>query len=182
MAEAVKKIVVSNEGDKKGLDLAKKEGEALGKTLEHLLKDVVDDGQQKQSGEYLIACAVENAEGLYEYQNGEFQWQEPEISNVHMEVCVRDAADGRFIPGLNVMATLIDEDGELIGEHQLPLLWHPYIYHYGRNWKIPKSGKYTVQVRFDPPKFSRHDKKNGKRFTQPGEATFKNMHLKTGRQ
>ena len=51
-----------------------------------------------------------------------------------LEVAVRDVADGRFIPGLTMYATLLDHNGVEIGTHQQPFLWHSWMYHYGRNW------------------------------------------------
>ncbi len=64
-------------------------------------------------------------------------WREPGDENLHVEIAVRDGADGRFVPALRVTATLVDADGTELGEHEHPLLWHPMIYHYGRNWKVP---------------------------------------------
>ena len=32
----------------------------------------------------------------------------------------------------------------------MPFLWHPYLYHYGTNAKVPGEGPYTVRVRIDP--------------------------------
>jgi hypothetical protein len=61
-------------------------------------------------------------------------WRDPGEENVHVEVSVRDASGGRFVPGVRVFATLIDPDGNEVGTHEQPLIWHPMIYHYGRNW------------------------------------------------
>ena len=52
---------------------------------------------------------------------------------------MRDAADGRLIPGLKVQLTLVMQNGEEIGTHEMPLLCTP-IYHYGRNWRVPGDG------------------------------------------
>ena len=79
---------------------------------------------------------------------------------------MRDRADGRLIPGLDIDVTVIDKNGKEIGTHRHPLLWHPYLYHYGRNWVVPGDGTYSLRVRFPAPQFHRHDKKNGKRFAQ----------------
>ncbi len=58
-------------------------------------------------------------------------WCEPGHANLYVELSVRDAGDGRFVPGARVLATLVDPDGEELGTHEQPLLWHPMIYHYG---------------------------------------------------
>ncbi len=93
---------------------------------------------------------------------------------------MRDPADGRLIPGLDVEATVVGGDGSEIGTKRLPLLWHPYLYHYGANWALPDSGTYTLRVRFAPPSFPRHDRKNGRRFLEGCEVTFDGVKVKAG--
>ena len=165
---------VSEEADEKQLDMAREQGKAYSHALKHMAKDVADDGNEKAAGEYIVAYAIEKAEGLYRMQDGELQWGEPD-GNVHVEVSVRDAADNRFIPGLTVHATLIDPDGNEVGTHHQHFLWHPWLYHYGRNWQLEKSGQYTLKVKIDAPDFPRHDSKNGKRFAEDVEVTFSNV-------
>ncbi|MYZ46882.1 iron transporter [Propylenella binzhouense] len=170
----------SEEADRRGLELGCRQGKALGDTLEHMIGKIAESGAETRSDEYLVGYAVEEAEGMYHRKNGELRWIEPDEENVHIEALVRDAADGRFIPGLRVSVTVKAESGEEIGTHEHPLLWHPYLYHYGRNWKVPGEGKYDLTIRFDAPDFPRHDKKNGKRFVDGAEVTFKGVEIKTG--
>ena len=99
-----------------------------------------------------------------------------------MEVALRDGADGRIVPGLKVFVTLIDSQGRDLGTHEHPLLWHPCVNHYGRNWHVPGDGEYTIHVRIEPPDFPRRDKINGCRFKAPVEVTFRNIHARTGRK
>lgn len=138
--EKVSLIMPSEEADEKGLELAKAQGEALTRTLRHMTGDVADDGREVEIGEYLVAYAVEKAEGMYVPQDDQLEWVDPGNENAHIEIAVRDAADGRLIPGLDVEVTVIAEDGREIGPHTQPLLWHPYLYHYGRNWELPGDG------------------------------------------
>lgn len=176
----VEPLVPSDEGDKKGLELARAQGEALTRTVKHMTDEVAHDGREVQHGEYLVAYAVEEAEGMYVPSNSGLEWQPPKDENAHIEIAVRDAADGRLIPGLKVEVSLTAPDGNAVGTHEMPLLWHPYLYHYGRNWRVPGDGNYTLRVRFDPPPFPRHDKKNGRRFLEGGDVTFENVKIKTG--
>lgn len=118
---------------------------------------------------------------MYEWSGAELTWREPGEANLHVEVSVRDASDGRFLPGAGVFATLIDPEGEEVGTHEQPLLWHPMIYHYGRNWTVPVDGAYTLRVRVEPPTFPRHDDVNGCRFTEPVEVEFAEVQVKRGR-
>lgn len=172
----------SDEADQEQLDMAVKQGNAYKKALKHMAEEEADTGAMQPAGDYVVAFAAEKAEGMYRMKNGELEWQEPEEDNIHIEVTVCDGADGRFIPALNVFATLTDSDGKEIGRYQQPFLWHPWLYHYGRNWKIPGDGEYTLKVEVEAPSFGRHDQKNGKRFAEDVEVTFKNVKLETGRK
>ena len=159
--------IPSDEATAEELDMARQQGDVIGEALKHMITDVADDGQEKQVGPYLIGYAIEEAEGMYEpNENGELIWQEPKKENVHVEVSVRDAADGRFIPQLTVHARLIDSEQNIVGTHRQPFVWHPWIYHYGRNWHIEQEGDYTLEVEIKAPDFPRHDKKNGKRYAE----------------
>lgn len=171
----------SEEADQAGLDLAMKEGEAYGRTLQHMAQEVADDGGEKPAGDYLVGYAIEKAEGMYRFVDGQLRWEEPGEENLHVEVAVRDGADGRFIPGLTIHATLIDGSGQEVGTHLQPFLWHPYLFHYGRNWTVPGDGTYTLRIRIDPPEFMRHDEVNGKRFAEPVQVEFTGVKVKTGK-
>ncbi len=108
-------LVPSDEGDEKGLELGRAQGEALTRTLRHMTEEIAHDGREVQAGEYLVAYAVEEAEGMWVPKDGDLAWSEPGEENAHIEVAVRDAADGRLIPGLRIEATIIDGDGNEIG-------------------------------------------------------------------
>jgi uncharacterized protein involved in high-affinity Fe2+ transport len=170
----------SSEADAKQLELARKQGDTYKEALEYMANEVAHDGGMQPAGEYLIGYAVEEAEGMYMWNDGKLEWQEPEDENLHVEIAVCDAADGRFVPGCTVTVTLTDPDGNDAGTHELPLLWHPMLYHYGRNWKVPSDGKYTLDVRVDPPTFMRHDEINGCRFKETVETTFKGVEVERG--
>ena len=134
----------------------------------------------RRPGDYTIAYAIEEAEGMYQWVDGRLGWHDPDGENLHLEVSVRDRGDGRFVPGVRVLAKLIAPDGEEVGEHELPLLWHPMIYHYGRNWTVPTDGEYTLRVHVDPPTFMRHDQVNGCRFIEPVEVEFTGVKVERG--
>ncbi|HEX8157312.1 MAG TPA: iron transporter [Solirubrobacteraceae bacterium] len=170
----------SSEADAKQLDLARKQGEAYREALEYMANEVAHDGGLQPKDQYLIGYAVEEAEGMYEWEDGELVWHEPEDENLHVEIAVCDGSDGRFVPGLTVYGTLIDPDGNDLGTHEHPLLWHPMIYHYGRNWTVPADGEYTLKIRVEPPKFMRHDEINGKRFGEPVETEFTGVKVERG--
>jgi uncharacterized protein involved in high-affinity Fe2+ transport len=67
-----------------------------------------------------------------------------------------------------------------MGTHQVPFLWHPWLYHYGRNWQLPGDGEYTMRVRINAPTFMRHDPENGIRYAEPVEVEFDSVKIETG--
>lgn len=165
----------TDEATAEQLDHARAQGGAYGDALDLMTQKIAHDGGEKHDGDYLIGYAIEEAEGLYRFDGDELIWEEPSERNVHVEVSVRDAADGRFIPGLEVEVTL-RRDGEDLGTHSQDLVWHPMLYHYAHNWTVTgDAGTYEMEVRFDPPRFRRHDRINGRRFTQPGHVVFEDV-------
>lgn len=172
----------SDEAKPEELKMAEEQGRSVERALNHMVSRVAEDGKEKQVGDYLVGYAVEEAEGLYHMENGKLVWREPQEENIHVEVSVRDAADGRFIPNLTVHARLVDGKGNDVGMHRQPFLWHPWLYHYGRNWKVPGDGDYTLHIRIEAPDFPRHDKKNGQRYAEDVEAEFHPVKIKTGQK
>lgn len=182
IAEANHSDSTSKESTSEQLALARAQGEAFGKAVAEMAGNEADDGDQAAVGDLLVAYAVEEAEGLYRWGDGRLQWQEPTEENVHIEVVVRDAQDGRFIPGLDVTVTVTTEDGDEIGSHEQPFLWHPWLHHYGRNWKVPGDGRYRLAVHIEPAAFMRHDKKNGARFVDPIDVQWSDVRIETGQK
>ncbi len=170
----------SDEASEHQLALARDQGRAYGSALEHMTADIAIDGGEQRAGDYLIGFAVEKAEGLYMWEDDELVWHEPEEENLHVEVAVRDAADGRFVPGVEVRATLLDSRGDDLGTSVLPLLWHPMMYHYGSNWNVPGDGRYTLRVHVEPPGFARHDDINGRRFCDSADVEFRDVAVQAG--
>lgn len=171
----------SSEAKPEQLKLARQQGAALQAAVDHMMKEEAQ-GKEKRAGEYVVGYAVEEAEGMYRFTGGTLKWMEPKRENAHIEISVRDGADKRFIPGLTVMVTVLDARGNEVGRKVHPFLWHPWLFHYGRNWTLPGDGKYTLRVHIDVPAFGRHDKKNGKRYTAPVDVEFPNVRIKTGRK
>lgn len=169
----------TDEADEQQLQLAKEQGEAYFRAAMHMIEEVAQTGETKQVGDYVVGIAVEEAEGMHMLDDGELTWHEPE-GNLHVEVVVMDGADKRFVPSLDVTVTLVDADGEEVGTHAQPLLWHPMLYHYGRNWQVPGDGAYTVKVHIDAPSFHRHDEVNGKRYAEPVDVEFTGVEVETG--
>jgi hypothetical protein len=171
----------SDEATPEQLELARAQGAALQRAVEHMTQKEAH-GAEVRAGDYWVGYAVEAAEGMYMPHDGRLQWHEPQNENVHLEVSVRDGADGRFVPGLTVRATLVTASGQEVGTHEQPFIWHPWLYHYGRNWQVPGSGRYTLRVHIEPAPFHRHDKKNGQRYAAPVDVEFTDIQIETGQK
>jgi len=170
----------SDEASNEELEMAQEQGKAYLKALNHMSKEVADTGAEKKAGNYVVGLAIEKAEGMYHLQNGKLEWHDPEKENCHIEISVRDGADNRFIPNLSVKVTVEDKAGKQIGSHQQEFIWHPWLYHYGRNWQLPGDGAYTIRVHIQAPKFMRHDEKNGLRYAEDVEVVFEGVQIETG--
>lgn len=170
----------SSEASQAQLDLAVAQGDAYRRALDHMATEVAHDGGTQVIGDYLVGYAIEDAEGMYRLEDGRLTWHNPDQENAHVEVVVCDAADGRFIPGLHVTATMVSPSGDVLGPYGQELVWHPMLYHYARNWTLPEDGEYTLRVHVDPPTFMRHDEVNGRRFTEPVDAEFTGVLVERG--
>jgi len=163
--------------------MAKKEGEAYHHSLRYMAEEVADNGDKKRAGGYIVAYAQERAEGMYmPDKNGNLKWSEPTEENCHLEISVSDAGDKRFIPYLTITATLVPSSGNVIGPFEIPFVWHPGLYHYGRNVRVPGDGHYALRISIEPPTFMRHDKINGRRYAERVDVEFEKIKIKTGRE
>jgi hypothetical protein len=173
----------SDEANRKQLAIAQREGAAYQEGLRVMATEVADTGGTQQAGDYIVGFAQERAEGMYHLRGeGRLEWVEPEEENCHLEISVSDAGDGRFIPYLTIYATLTKDSGEAVGPVEMPFVWHPGLYHYGANLKVPGDGTYDLAVRIKPPNFMRHDEKNGKRYAETVEVSFPKVTIRTGRE
>ena len=171
----------SDEADRKQLDMARQEGEAYQRSLQYMIDNVADSGAKQPAGDYVIAYAMERAEGMYGLHGGKLAYHEPTDENLHLEISVSDAGDGRFVPYLEVRATLVAADGQELGPFEVPFVWHPGMNHYGKNVKVPGGGTYALRIRVGAPSFMRHDKINGQRFENPVEVVFRDVKVKPGK-
>jgi uncharacterized protein involved in high-affinity Fe2+ transport len=165
------------------LDRAVAQGDAYRDAVGYLAEHVAQGGGQVLAGNYLVGYAVEDAEGFYEWQgDGELHWHNPGDANAHIEIAVADGADGRFIPELTITVSVVTPDGQELGPHLHPFMWHPMVYHYARDWQLPEGGDYTLQVHIQPPTFMRHDEVNGRRYLEPVDVVFENVEIKLGKE
>ena len=60
---------------------------------------------------------------------------DPDGENFHREVSC--ATEGTAVSCQRLVSPLRPPDGTEVGPFELPLLWHPMLYHYGRNVTVP---------------------------------------------
>jgi uncharacterized protein involved in high-affinity Fe2+ transport len=170
----------SNEAEPDQLQVALAEGAAYHKALQAMQEE--SGAVMQRAGDYLVVLVQEDAEGMYALDDGQLVWHEAaEDANGHLEIAVADAGDGRFVPALDIMLTVLDGDRELFTT-TMPFLWHPFLYHYGTNFRMPREGTYTVRVHIDAPTYMRHDPVNGKRYAEPVDVTFEDVDFHPGRK
>lgn len=170
----------SNEATEEQLALARQEGDAYGRAVQAMAGE--HGARAQHAGDLLLAFWNEEAEGLYELDGGRLVWREAaRDANAHLEVAVADAGDGRFVPGLSVHVD-VERDGQRLVSTDLPFVWHPFLYHYGGNAKLPDAGPFDVLVRVGPAPFMRHDPVNGQRYAEPVQARFENVVFANGRK
>ena len=161
------------EDARKKKNLREAQGKALQEAIDFLKNEHVDVFEWKKVGDYIVSIASEESEGMYEFNNGELQWQTPgKQENQHLEVIVQDADDKRFVPYLNIKVDVLDQSENMIAELNPQFLWHPVANHYGQNYQIPSEGNYSFEVSFDAPAFGRHDEILGKRLVEPVKVKF----------
>lgn len=132
---------------------------------------------KKTAGDYAVSYSVGPAKGMYEFSAGKLEWKEPQDENVHLDVTVHDARDGRFIPGLSINVTLLDGRGGRAAATHLPFVWHPEHDHYGANVKVSESGDYLLQVHIFPATFPRADKEQGQRYVADADVQFEDVRI-----
>jgi uncharacterized protein involved in high-affinity Fe2+ transport len=139
-------------------ELAHREGDAAERPIITSLRSTGTTGSQVRSGNYKVAVLVGQARGRWELRGGKLSYTTPDSSSeqlAHIAVSIRDAASGRFVPGLNVRATVLNSKKKEVNTYALPFIWHPWMNQYGANIPEPKSGRYTIRVRADAPAFRR---------------------------
>lgn len=161
--------------------MAQQQGDTYVTALHHMANTVADTGAEAHAGDVIVALAIEKAEGMYVMEDGELTWREPGTENTHVEISVRDASDNRFVPGLSVHVTIHDADGSEVAADEVSYLWHPWLYHYGKNFTLPGDGRYNLDVKVKAPTYHRHDKENGRRYAEEVTVTFRDVPIEVGK-
>ena len=120
-----RQLKISDEADARGLELGKKEGEAFGRILKHMLEDIADGGEEIAHGDYQDRLRLKRPRACMCRVTASSNGWRPSKRTFTSRFW-SDKADGRLLPGLDIDVTLTDDKGKEIGTHRQQLLWHPY--------------------------------------------------------
>lgn len=168
----------SDEATAAQLRIADRQGRAYQDAASERIANA-QSGGEKVVGDYIVGYVVNRASGYYVWRGNNLVWYGPGNNNTHIEVFVKDAAQ-RFLPYMNVRVMVMDSRGRRMGTQNAEFIWHPWFYHYASNWRIPSAGNYTIRIMADPPRFNRHDRVNGARYTRPINTEFTNVRIRPG--
>ena len=155
---------------RQAIALARGEGGAVDRPLIDMLRSGDASGSQVRYGDYNVAVVVQRARGFWDVRDGKLSYMSPNSSVgpiAHIDVSVRDATTGRFVPGLKVRVTVLNSRRKEIDTYPMPFMWHPWMNHYGLTVPVPGEGRYTVRVRAEAPSFRRYGSTALKKFNRP---------------
>lgn len=166
--------------------LAKREGRMLQRSLDEMFSSVAVNGAETRDGPYLVTLAVERAEAYWVLHGKDLSYntrvEQSAERNAHLEVGVRDTVTGRFVPGLDVTATVTDASNHVVGTMPEMFMWHPWIHHYGQNWRVPRTGRYTIRAHAAMPPFRRYGRSGATLFAAPVDAQIARLRFVTGQK
>ncbi|MGA9326805.1 MAG: hypothetical protein WBV11_09820 [Salegentibacter sp.] len=175
---------VRDENKEEWMPLAKAQGNAIKRAIDAMIAKTAMDGEEIKYGPYLLTYAVEYAEGYWHFVDGKLRYnirvEQSAEKNAHVEVAVFDAKTGRMIPGFDVETTFF-RDGQKTDTVKPTFMWHPWLYHYGENFRVPKSGKYELQVHTSAPGIRRYGE-FGKQFNSGIDQRFTDVDVQTGQK
>ncbi|MGI4834947.1 MAG: iron transporter [Janthinobacterium lividum] len=166
-------------------ELAQAQGDAYHETLAALYEDA-NSGAARPAGDYRVGYALDYALATWELDEVrsrfayEIDIEESAQYNAHVEATVQEARTGRFVPGLQLTATLTNQGGHGLGTHELPFEWHPWVFHYGANWRVPRPGYYRLRLQAAAPAIRRYGRTVGQVFAQGFEVSFDSVRVVTG--
>ena len=113
------------------LSLVRAQGDAYGEAPDYVARHVARDSGQSRAGDLWICyLAFRPGEGVVTSEDRRPAGRD----DVRLGIAVQDAADGRFVPNVEVRVTAIRSDGTEDGPHRHALAWHPVLYQYVREW------------------------------------------------
>lgn len=144
-----------DEASQRMLHLARLQGDAYIDALGYLREQVATASPERRAGGYWIGYIVQPADDERE-RDADRAASSAARGIVRIGVTIRDAADGRFVPGLDVTVTITDAEGREVGSHDHPLTWDVVAHHYAHEWAVPP-GRAAMRVVISLPSADRQD-------------------------
>ena len=168
--------------------LAQAQGDAFHQTTQAMYAQA-NDGHDKPLGDYHVGYAIEYAEAYWYFPDStsrklryQTHVESSAVSNGHVEITVLEARTGRFLPGLHITGTVLDEHNQPIATHDVPFMWHPWLYHYGENWRVRGTGTYHLRIHADAPAYRRYGRTAGREFASAIDTEFDNVKITSGQK
>ena len=141
-------------------------------------------GAEQQAGGMIVTYAIEYAESFWRFSpSGHFRYtignERSNVTNAHLEIAPRDPRTGRFIPAATVTTQTLGPDGGS-PKQDTPMLWHSWLYHFGKNVRVPHSGLYTLNVTVTPTPLAHYGRQTGNSWWAPVSVSFAQARIKTG--
>ena len=141
-------------------------------------------GAEQQAGGMIVTYAIEYAESFWKFSpSGNFRYtignERSNAKNAHLEIAPRDPRTGRFIPAAAVMTETIGPYGGS-PKQDTPMLWHSWLYHFGKNVRVPHSGMYTLNVTVTPTPLAHYGHATGDTWWAPVSVSFHDAKIATG--
>lgn len=141
-------------------------------------------GGEKQQGGMIVTYAIEYAEAFWRFSpSGNFRYtienENSNADNAHLEVAPRDPRTGRFIPAATVTTETVSPEGGS-PRQDTPILWHSWLYHFGKNVRVPRAGSYTLNVTVTPTPVPHYGRATGNMWWAPASVSFPGARIRTG--
>lgn len=141
-------------------------------------------GAEQQVGGMIVTYAIEYAEAFWRFSpSGKFRYtienEGSNAENAHLEIAPRDSRTGRYIPAATVTTETVGPDGGS-PKQDTPQLWHSWLYHFGKNVRVPKPGKYRLDVTVTPTPVAHYGRRTGDIWWNPVSVSFADAEIKTG--
>ena len=155
--------------------------------LEDTIKEMwtqASSGAEQQAGGMIVTYAIEYAEAFWRFSpSGTFRYtienESSNVKNAHLEIAPRDPRTGRYIPAATVTTETTGPDGGS-PRQDTPQLWHSWLYHFGKNVRVPKPGKYRLDVTVTPTPVAHYGRQTGDVWWDPVSVSFADAEIKTG--
>ena len=157
------------------------------RALEDTIKTMwaqASSGGEQQAGGIIVTYAIEYAEAFWRFSpSGKFRYtienEALNAENAHLEIAPRDPRTGRYVPAARVTTETIGPGGGN-PRQDTPQLWHSWLYHFGKNVRVPRSGKYRLDVTVTPTPVAHYERQTGDAWWDPVSVSFADAEIKTG--